>query len=364
VGRAGIERVYDTYLAGRDGVKFMKFSVTGGSSPADAVDLPVRSPQRGMKAVLYADAGLQRLAETLLLTERGSATALDVKTGGVLALASSPSYDPALFASGISSADWQALVDSEDRPMINRAIQSAYPPGSTYKVVTAAAALEGGAIVETTTMRPCYGYYQFGNRAFGCWSKSGHGTRDLVGAMTVSCDVYFYQVGERLGLDRFSAWSQRWHLGEPTGIDLPGEAKGLVPTRSYYDSKFGRNKWSKGLMLNLAIGQGEMMITPIQLLTFVSAVANWGRYYAPACVERIESDGGVYVPERRACDLEMSRSTLDVIRRAMLSVCESGEGTGKGARLEGIQVAGKTGTAQNPHGDDHAWLPSRWVTRT
>jgi penicillin-binding protein 2 len=356
VGKAGLEKVYDSYLAGRDGVKFMKFSVGGGSSPADVVDLPERSPRRGMRAVLYADAGLQRLAETLLIGERGSVTALDVKTGGVLVLASSPTYDPSLFAAGISSADWAALVNSEDRPLLNRAIQCAYPPGSTYKVVTASAALESGVINENSTMRACVGYYQYGNRAFACWNKGGHGTLNLIEAMAASCDVYFYQVGERLGLDRFSDWSHRWHLAELTGIDLPAEVKGLVPSHSYYDSKFGRGNWSKGLVINLAIGQGEMLMTPIEMATFVSAIANRGRYRPPACLARIESEGGAYVPQRKPVTLAMSPSTLDVVRRAMLAVCESGAGTGHGARLEGIEVAGKTGTAQNPHGDDHAWF--------
>jgi penicillin-binding protein 2 len=356
VGKAGIEKMYDTYLAGRDGVKFMKFSVGGGSSPADVVDLPERSPRRGMRAVLYADAGLQRLAETLLIGERGSVTALDVKTGGVLVLASSPTYDPSLFAAGISSADWQALIEGEDRPLLNRAIQCAYPAGSTYKLVTASAGLESGVITESSTMRACVGYYQYGNRPFACWNKGGHGTLSLVEAMAVSCDVYFYQVGERLGLDRFSDWSHRWHLSEPTGIDLPAEVKGLVPTRSYYDSKFGRGKWSKGLVINLAIGQGEILMTPIEMATFVSGIANYGRYHPPVCLARIESEGGTYVPQRKPVTLAMSSSTVDVVRRAMLSVCESGAGTGRGARLEGIKVAGKTGTAQNPHGGDHAWF--------
>jgi penicillin-binding protein 2 len=356
VGKAGIEKLYEAYLAGQDGLKFMKFSVTGGSSPADLAELPARSPKRGMRVVLYADGGLQRLAETLLIGERGSVIMMDTKTGGVLALASSPAYDPALFAAGISSADWGELVGSDEKPLVNRAIQSAYPPGSTYKIVTAGAALEGGVVGESSCFRPCVGSLKFGNRVFACWKKDGHGTRNLVDAITVSCDVYFYQLGERLGLDRFTTSSEKWHLNELTGIDLPGEMKGLVPSRSYYDSRYGRGKWSRGVMLNLAIGQGEMLVTPIEMLSFVCGVANWGKYYPPACVAGIESDDGSFVPERRLVTLPMSRSTVEILRRAMLSVCESPQGTGRGARVEGIKVAGKTGTAQNPHGDDHAWF--------
>ncbi|HVP58845.1 MAG TPA: penicillin-binding protein 2 [bacterium] len=356
VGRAGVEKIYEPYLAGQDGVKFMRFSVAGGSGPADVAELPSRSPQRGMRAVLYADAGLQGLAETLLVGCRGAVVMLDVKTGGVLVLASSPSYDPSLFAAGISGADWEALVGSEDKPLLNRAIQCAYPPGSTYKIVTAGAALEGHVIDENTCFRPCYGYYKFGNRTFACWKKDGHGTLNLLQAITVSCDVYFYQLGEVLGIDQFASSSEKWHLDELTGIDLPGEVKGLVPNRAYYDSKFGKGKWSKGLMINLAIGQGEMLMTPIEMATFVAGLANGGQYYPPACVARVEYDGGAFVPDRKQMTLPMSQSTLDVLRRSMLSVCESPEGTGHGARVEGIHVAGKTGTAQNPHGDDHAWF--------
>ncbi|MFH1219476.1 MAG: penicillin-binding protein 2 [Candidatus Eisenbacteria bacterium] len=356
VGRTGVEKIYESYLDGKNGLKFMKFSVTGGSSPADMTDLPARSPERGMKVVLYADAGLQKLAEVLLIGERGAVVAMNVKTGGILALASAPGYDPSLFSTGISAPDWEALVTSEDKPLVNRAIQSAYPPGSTFKIVTAGAGLESRVIGENTCFSPCFGSFKYGNRVFSCWNKSGHGTRSLVDAITVSCDVYFYQLGERLALDQFSGLCQKWHVNEPTGVDLPGEIKGLFPSRSYYDSRYGKGKWSKGLMLNLAIGQGEVLVTPIEMLTFVCGVANWGRYYPPACVARIESDWGSFVPERKPITLAMSRSTLEILQRSMLAVCESPEGTGKAARLEGIEVAGKTGTAQNPHGGDHAWF--------
>lgn len=356
VGRTGIEKAYESYLAGKGGLKFMRFSVTGGSSPADLIDLPQRSPERGAKIVLFADAGLQRLAETLLIGQRGAVVAADVRTGGILVLASAPAYDPSLFVTGISSSDWQALVTCEDKPMINRAIQSAYPPGSTYKIVTAGAALESRVVGEGSRMGACGGSLKVGNRVFSCWNKSGHGSRDLVDAIAVSCDVYFYQLGERLGVDQFYSWSQRWRLNELTGIDIPGEAKGLVPSRSYYDSRFGKGKWSRGLVVNLAIGQGEMLVTPVEMLAFVSAVANWGVCHPLTCLKQIETRDGTYVPQRNQTRLEMSRSTLDTLRRAMLAVCESPEGTGRGARLDGIEVAGKTGTAQNPHGDDHAWF--------
>ena len=356
VGRAGLEKTYDTYLAGKDGVKFMKFSVTGGTSPADMADLPQRSPVRGMKATLYADAGLQRIAETLLAGQRGAVVALDVRTGGVLVLASAPAYDPSDFVAGISTEGWKALVEDEEKPLLNRVIQCSYPPGSTFKIVTASAALEGGVVNESSHMGGCAGGYRFGNRVFACWNKSGHGSLGLLDAIKVSCDIYFYQLGQRVGIDQFYSCSQKWHINDLTGVDLPGEVKGLVPSRAYYDAHIGKGKWTNGVMLNLAIGQGEVLVTPMEMVTFVSAIARWGRYYPPLCLASIESNQGTMVPERKELTLPISHSTLDVVRRAMLAVCESPGGTGGGARLEGIQVAGKTGTAQNPHGGDHAWF--------
>ena len=356
VGRAGLEKTYENYLVGKDGLKFMRFSVAGGASPADLADLPQRSPVRGMKAILYADAGLQRLAETLLIGERGSVVALDVRTGGVLVLASSPAYDPSAFVAGISTEEWKALVEDEEKPLLNRAIQSSYPPGSTYKIVTAGSALEAGVVNENSHMGACAGAYRYGNRSFACWNKGGHGSLGLLDAIKVSCDIYFYQLGERVGLDQFHSCSQKWHLNDLTGIDLPGEVKGLIPSRAYYDARDGKGKWSKGLMLNLAIGQGEVLVTPTEMVTFVSAVAGWGRYYPPVCLASIQSSQGTMVPDRKEVTLPISHSTLDVLRRGMLAVCESPGGTGGGARLEGIEVAGKTGTAQNPHGGDHAWF--------
>ena len=356
VGKAGVEKMYEAYLAGEDGEKFVKITVGGGASRVDLEDLPADAPNQGMKVVLSADYGLQTLAYRLLDGRRGSIIVLDVRSGGVLALASCPAFDPDLFATGISIADWDNIITSEGKPLLNRAIQSSYPPGSTYKIVTAGAGLESGVITAHSRFRPCRGSYRFGNRNFACWKPEGHGSADLTRAVSVSCDVYFYQLGENLGLDRFAAYGQKWHLNEPTGIDLPGEVGGLIPEAAYYDSVYGRGKWTKGIMLNLAIGQGEILLTPMEMICFVCGVANKGWYSAPRCVMRIESEDKVFVPTSRKVNLEISSATVEILRRSMLEVVEGAEGTAKVVRLPRPQVAGKTGTAQNPHGDDHAWF--------
>ncbi|MGD8628566.1 MAG: penicillin-binding transpeptidase domain-containing protein, partial [bacterium] len=263
IGKAGVERYYEEYLRGADGMRYVEFSPGQGTRPMEVTYLPADNPKPGMRLILNADDGLQLLAHSLLKNRRGCIIALDVKTGGVLAMVSGPTFDPNLFATGISSSDWKDIIGSPGKPLINRAIQSRYPPGSVYKLVTAGAALERGLVNLRTRFKPCTGSYRFGNRDFGCWKKDGHGSVDLIGAIEASCDVYFYQLAERLGLDSFSASSVEWHLGEKTGIDLPGEIAGVVPSKEYFDRIYGTRKWTRGVMLNLSIGQGELLITPL-----------------------------------------------------------------------------------------------------
>ncbi len=354
IGKAGIEKQYEVYLKGRDGQRYVKFTPGGGTSPIEVEDPPRRSPRPGMRIVLHADTALQQLAGQLLDGRRGCMLAIDVRTGGILVMASSPSFDPNLFAVGISAADWKEIIESEARPLINRTLQSAYPPGSTFKIVTAGMALEEGVVTAGTRFEPCRGSYRFGNRTFACWKEEGHGVVDLVDAIKVSCDVYFYQLGERLSADMFGLYADRWKLDERTGVDLPGEARGLVPDGTYYDEAYGRGKWTKGVMLNLAIGQGELLLTPLELLCFVCGVANQGTYYVPRCVDRAEAGGTVQRFQGAPVGLAISQGTLETLRQSMLRVVESEGGTGRAARVPGVRVAGKTGTAQNPHGGDHA----------
>jgi penicillin-binding protein 2 len=354
IGKAGIEKEYEVYLRGRDGRRSVKFTPGGGTGPIEVDDPPRESPRPGMKVVLYADAALQELASQLLDGRRGCIMAIDVRTGGILAMVSSPSFDPNLFVVGISSDDWQKIVGSEAKPLVNRNLQCSYPPGSTFKIVSAGMGLEEGVLTAATRFAPCTGSYRFGNRTFSCWKDDGHGALDLTDAIKVSCDVYFYQLGERLSVDMFGRYGAKWRLAQKTGIDLPGEIGGLVPDAAYYDRAYGKGKWTRGVMLNLSIGQGELLLTPLELLCFVCGVANGGTYRVPRCVERAGAAGAVQRFQGDQVALGVSERTLDIIRTSMLRVVEGEQGTGRAARVPGYQVAGKTGTAQNPHGGDHA----------
>jgi penicillin-binding protein 2 len=354
IGKAGIEKAYEEHLWGKDGRRFVKFAPHGGASPIDLAYTRIEEPRRGSTVVLTLDIQLQQLASRLLEGRRGSIVVLEAPTGRVLALASSPVFDPNLFATGISAPAWAGIVKADGKPLINRAITSSYPPGSVYKMITAAVALEEGKVSKNTRFKACTGAYKFGNRVFGCWKPGGHGVTNLPEAIEVSCDVYFYQLGERLGLERFSKYAGLWYVDRKTGIDLPGEIGGLVPTPDYYNRVYGERNWTRGIMLNLAIGQGELLATPMEMACFICGIANGGTYFTPHCVERIESDEKTEHVAGKPVTLEITEPTLDLLRSSMLRAVEGPEGTGRAAALAGVEVAGKTGTAQNPHGDDHA----------
>ncbi len=356
IGRAGVEQSYDNILSGEEGSKLVRVSMDGDEVPLDLEDFEPTLPRPGTRIRLCVRSELQILADSLLAGRRGCAIVLGVETGEVLALVSSPAFDPTLFATGISAADWKRIMEDDDRPLLNRAIQCAYPPGSTFKLVTAAVGLETHLVMESTRYKPCSGAYRFGRRTFKCWKQEGHGSSDLVRAITVSCDVYFYQLGERMDLEKFSSLSRLWGLPGRTHIDIPNEVTGLVPDTEWYDGTYGEGRWTRGVMLNLAIGQGEVLVTPLSLLCFVCGVANGGTYPVPHCVKAIGDEGEEVETAPEFMDMHMSPTTVEILRKSMLMAVEGEEGTGKAARVPGVQVAGKTGTAQNPHGEDHAWF--------
>ena len=358
VGKMGIEKEYDLLLRGRDGVDFYEVSASGrviGKLPDQEDQLP--SP--GLDLVLSLDFELQARAESLLAQyPRGCVIALEPNSGEVLCLVSQPGFDANSFASVLSPQEWLDLVEDPNHPLLNRATQSAYPPGSTLKLLVAGAALETGLLTPSTTFRPCNGGYQFGKRFFRCWDPQGHGTQDLKGAILHSCDTYFYQVGLKAGVDLIADYARRCGFGEKLGIDLPEESRGFVPTTGYYDKKFGKRGWTKSLALNLAIGQGEFLTTPLQITSFFGALSNGGIIYRPHLLKKIISrQGRVQEYEKTVIGrLPFSKSTLEFLSQACLAVVSQEGGTGRLARLGGIDVAGKTGSAQNPHGNTHSWF--------
>jgi penicillin-binding protein 2 len=360
IGRMGIERQYEKLLRGVDGKRFVEVNAMGRKAELLGDKRPIL-PKRGMDITLSVDLDLQRVAENAFQPgARGALVAMDPRTGEVLALVSKPNYDPNEFSTGITQARWAELSQGGNYPLFNRAIQAAYPPGSTLKPFAALAALSVHAITPATTFsEPCYGYFQFGRRRFGCWEHSGHGWLALRQAVSHSCDVYFYQLGLRVGMDRLSDFMKRLTLSERTGIDIPQERRGLFPDPAWYDRHYGAGKWSKGLVLNLAIGQGEISLTPIKLVQLTSVIASNGVLWKPHLLKSITRDGveiGGSTPPADSLrrDLTLSPRDLLTVRDAMIAVVNDAGATGGSARVDSVLVAGKTGTAQNPHGQDHA----------
>jgi penicillin-binding protein 2 len=352
IGRSGVERRYEEFLRGRDGAEYVVVNAMG-KRVSTLREEPPRPPVAGHDLVLTIDLKVQRaMEEAMAGVARGGAVALDPRDGSVLGLVSRPAFDPNEFSHGLSFERWDELTAGESNPLLDRAIQGAYPPGSTFKIVTMMAALRSGIATRATRLQPCYGSYDFGGRSFGCWKRAGHGSLDFVEALQHSCDVYFYQMGPRVGLPRLEATARDFGLGDRTGVDLPQERRGLIPSTSWYDRRWGAGKWRKGLLLNLAIGQGELLVTPLQLALMTAEVANGGRPIRPHVVRKIR-DETVFRAERPLQPgVDADPQAWSALREGLERVVS--EGTGTAARVPGLRVAGKTGTAQNPHGKDHA----------
>lgn len=357
IGRKGIERTYDHYLRGIDGTKYLE--VTAGGKivgPLDERD-PIK-PTAGFDLTLTIDYDLQLLAETLFTdTLSGALVAMDPNTGGILAFVSQPSFDANLFTGPLSTEDWKSLSTDKQHPLLNRCIQATYSPGSIYKLIVAGAALESGTVTTETRFLGCRGGYRYGNRVFKCHKLSGHGVLTLVDAIAASCNVYFYQLGKKLGLEKYSEYSRACGFGERTGIDISDEVPGLVPDADYYDKRYGEKKWSKSLILNLALGQGELLVTPLQMAAFYSALANGGRFLRPHVLQGLKTvEGAISMDAEEIGRLPFSPETIAILKEAAFGVVNGELGTAHRAQVDGTTVAGKTGTAQNPHGKDHAWF--------
>jgi len=353
IGKTGVERRYEELLRGQDGAEFVVVNAMG-KRVSGLEGSPPRPPVAGHDVTLTIDLDVQRaLEEAMADVKAGAAVAIDPRDGSILGMVSRPLFDPNEFSRGISFARWKQLVAEVGNPLLNRAIQSAYPPGSTFKVVTMLAGLHAG-VVGPGSHEPasCTGGYVFGGRRFGCWEKKGHGSLDLVGALTHSCDVYFYQLGLRLGLDPLTSVARALGLGEKTGIDLPAETRGLIPDDAYYNRHFKSGHWPRGILLNLGIGQGELLCSPLQLATMTAIVANGGHAIRPHVVKSVRGVPEFRIEKPIEAGLVSDPSHWDAVHFAMQRVVE--DGTASATKLPGLTVAGKTGTAQNPHGKDHA----------
>jgi penicillin-binding protein 2 len=343
LGKHGVEKILDTYIRGSRGAELVEVNAFG----KEIKNLGRIDPVSGYNIILTLDADLQKTAWDAFEGKAGAAVALDPRDGSVLAMVSSPSFNPNLFNSGISGEDWNKLIKNPLTPLSNRAISGQYPPGSTYKLVIAIAALEEGIITPDTKFL-CNGSFDSGNRTFRCWQKKGHGYISLHRALVESCDVYFYNLGRLLGVDKIAHYARLLGFGNITGIDLPNEKSGLIPTKQW---KLARMKepWQMGETISISIGQGFDSVTPLQLASAYSTFANGGTLWRPRIVKSIETtDGRLYkefLPEKKG-EIKLSPDTFDLVGHALWGVVNEPTGTGKPARRPGADVCGKTGTAQ------------------
>jgi penicillin-binding protein 2 len=343
VGRNGIERVYDLAMRGRAGNSQLEVNALGR---------PIRELSRnegepGADVTLTIDAELQIMAATRLAKEESAAAVLmDAVTGDVLVLASHPSYDPHEFARGISGPAWRALLNNHRAPLTNKAVSGMYSPGSTYKMMVALAALENGVAPEMRVF--CPGHMDLGDNRFHCWKKGGHGGVDMIDALMQSCDVYFYEMGRRLGADRMADMAKRFGLGQTLDIDLPAERAGIIPTRAWKLARTGKG-WAQGESLVASIGQGYVLTTPLQLATMTARLVNGGYAVVPRLTRDLALDRGMADrPAGNFASIGVQQAHLALMLRAMRGVTNDPRGTAFRARILDANYAygGKTGTSQ------------------
>lgn len=343
IGKFGVEGAFEKYLHGKRGGRQVEVDAIGRRIRLLDEELPIP----GRNLWLTIDIELQRVAEALLEGRTGSIVAIDPADGAVLAMASCPTFDQEKFIRGLTRDEWQVLSKDPTHPLLNRCIGAAYPPGSTYKPIMALAGLKEGVISTDTTFN-CPGYLQFGDRKYRCWRDSGHGTVDVERALIQSCDVFFYQTGLRLGVDRIAHYANLFGLGEKTGLGLSGEHPGLIPTSAWKKKATGVS-WQKGETISISIGQGFDLATPLQMAVAYGTIGNGGKLWQPYLVRRIEGHSPEETDEirgklRRKIPLEPR--IFDIVRKGLTGVVEDDRGTAKAIRDKAYQTAGKTGTAQ------------------
>jgi penicillin-binding protein 2 len=335
VGKTALERMFEGKLRGAAGQKRIEVNVRG----RELRQLTTRNPLPGQRLYLTIDATLQQAAEKALTDKAGAV---------VVAFVSKPTFDPAWFARGVSGDEWRQLIDNPRHPMTNKVLRGQYPPGSTFKMVVAFAALEAGAVTPSTTFQ-CNGSFKLGKSyEYRCWKKRGHGSVDLHKAIKESCDVWFYRAGLETGIDRIASAAQRFGLGQKTGFPFGRERSGLIPTRAWKKKRFGTS-WYKGETVITSIGQGFVLATPLQLASMTAAIANGGTVWKPQIVQKIvdlEGDADWLLTPEKLMETAWSEKSLQVVRDAMESVVNDVGGTAWRSQLKNVRFAGKTGTAQ------------------
>jgi len=338
-GKSGIEKLYNDALRGEAGLSRVEVNALG----REIQELHRRDGEPGRDLQLTLDLGLQRFVHQRIgLEKSASAVVLDVHTGEILALASVPTYDPGAFTNGLSRESWRGLITDPRAPLLNKAIGGQYPPGSTFKMIVALAALEAGVATPEHEVH-CPGHLRLGRHRFHCWKRWGHGELRMVDAIAQSCDVYFYDLARRVGIEAIAAMARRFGLGARLGIDLPGEGSGLVPDKDWKRGTFGV-AWQKGETLVVGIGQGYLQATPLQLAVMTARIANGGRTITPWLARGPGGAPGAGWPG----PIGVSAASLEVVRRGMFQVVNGERGTARAHRLAvgDVAMAGKTGTSQ------------------
>jgi len=343
VGQSGIEKTYDPYVRGNVGQKIIEVDAMGHEMKV----LRVEPPASGSDIYLTIDLNLQKTAEEALGKDPGTIVAINPRNGEILAMVSHPAYDPNQLSQTLSPAEWDALSSDPGHPLTNRATQGQYPPGSTFKLVVSSAALETKEVTPEEQIE-CTGGMYFGRRIYRDWKRGGHGLMDLHSAIVQSCDVYFYEVGRRIGIDRLAEVANEYGLGQPTGIELASEKSGVIPS-SDWKTRIKGEPWYPGETLSASIGQGYVTVTPIQLANLIGTVAMSGIRYQPHLIKAIRDRATQRLfefPPVEVGKVEMSKRTFSVIQKALAGVVSEPHGTGAAAQSKIVSIGGKTGTAQ------------------
>ncbi len=355
IGQSGLEYSYESVLRGREGIEFVavnKFGKKVASFDNGTKDIPANN---GFDLYLTLDIKVQELAEKLLEGKRGAIVGIDPNNGEIIVMASKPDYDPRSFSGRIPVELYRQLSTDPGSPLLHRAIQSQYPPGSTWKMLIAIAAMSEGLIDENTTVY-CPGSFTFGNRTYKC--HGAHGNVNLRTAIKTSCNTFFYTMGLKIGIDNLDKYGEMFGFGTPTHIDLPNEKGGRLPTPEWLEKIYGKGGASRGRMVNFGIGQGEILTTPLQMAAYTATIANEGTYYQPHIVRAARNNiaGKVEPFSFSSRQIPINHKIFELVKAGMYDVVNADGGTARFARMDNIEVSGKTGTAQNPHGQDHAWF--------
>jgi len=350
VGGSGLEKEYEELLQGEKGIEFFEVDAYGREARKISAD-NARHPHPGQNLHTTLDIDLQRLLENEFKGKKGAGIVSNPKTGGILAFLSSPDYSPDLFTGLIEEQEWASIIGDSGRPLLNRASNGTYPPGSIFKMIVMAALMDQDLVANNWETN-CTGSYEYGDRTFNCWEEFGHGAVNLEKALIQSCDVYFYRVIQRLNINKLAEYSRLFGLGRATEIDLPSEMLGRVPDRSYLNRLYGRRGWARGNLLNLSIGQGELLVTPIQMAVYINYLATRGNTPKLHFIDLLPESFEKYSV------VNLKNNIWSVLEKAMEKVITDEKGTGRAAdpHIPGLKIAGKTSTAENPHGEPHAWF--------